>query len=138
MAEMVTAIENIETSKFLKLCNKYNYYIPEAIVKELNVQKNISVFYADEFSPKWRFHDNHLIVEKHFCAEMLDEIKGIRKNAKYSNEEIEIIIRFVESLNQGNCREATSRVGIAIKQYEQLKQKVIYAEERVDNYETLD
>ena len=53
----------------------------------------------------------------------------------YTNKEIEIIIRFIESLNNGNCRDATSRVGIAIKQYEQLKEKVIYAE--ADNYENL-
>ena len=132
MAEMVTAIENIEISKFLKLCYIYDYRIPETLLRELNSKenrhKNISVIYADEFSPQWRFDNNHLIVERHFCLEMLNEIKGIRKNAKYSNEEVEIIIKFIESLNKGNCREAESRVDIAIKQYEQLKQKVIYAE----------
>ena len=132
MAEMITAIENIETSKFLKLCNKYDYRIPETILRELNIQKNrnknISVIYADEFNPQWRFANNHLIVERHFCLEMLDEIKGIRKNAKYSNEEIEIIIRFIEALNKGNCREVETRVDIAIKQYEQFKEKVIDAE----------
>ena len=48
--------------------------------------------------------------------------------SKYSKEEIEIIIRFIEALNKGNCREAEARVDIAIKQYEQLKQKVIDAE----------
>lgn len=48
--------------------------------------------------------------------------------SKYSNEEIEIIIKLIEALNKGNCREAETRVDIAIKQYEQLKQKVIYAE----------
>ena len=132
MAEMITAIENIEISKFLKLCHLYNYRIPEAILRELNSKenrhKNISVIYADEFSPQWRFNNDHLIVERYFCLEMLEEIKGIRKNAKYSNEEVEIIIKLIESLNKGNCREAESRVDIAIKQYEQLKQKVIYAE----------
>ena len=132
MAEMVTAIENIEISKFLKLCYIYGYRIPETLLKELNSKenrhKNISVIYADEFNPQWRFANDHLIVERHFCLEMLNEIKGIRKNAKYSNEEVEIIIKFIEALNKGNCREAESRVDIAIKQYEQLKQKVIYAE----------
>ena len=135
MAEMVTAIENIEISKFLKLCDKYDYRIPEAMLRELNGKinrhKNISVIYADEFNPQWRFANDHLIVQRHFCLEMLNEIKGIRKNAKYSNEEIEIIIRFIEALNKGNCREAESRVDIAIKQYEQLKQKVIYAEAEI-------
>ena len=132
MAEMITAIENIEISKFLKLCDKYDYRIPEALLLKLNCKENryktIDVIYADEFNSKWNFHNNHLIVPKHFCLEMLNEIKGIRKNAKYSNEEIEIIIRFIEALNKGNCRDAASRVGIAIKQYEQLKEKVIYAE----------
>ena len=137
MAEMVTAIENIEISKFLKLCDKYDYSIPDTMLRELNIQKNrhknISVIYADEFNPQWRFANNHLIVQKHFSTEMLNEIKGIRKNAKYSNEEIETIIRFIETLNKGNCREAESRVDIAIRQYEQLKQKVIYAEAPNEN-----
>ena len=97
MAEMVTVIENIEISKFLKLCGKYDYRIPEALLRELNSKenrhKNISVIYADEFNPQWRFANDHLIVERHFCLEMLNEIKGIRKNAKYSNEEIEEIIK---------------------------------------------
>lgn len=132
MAEMITVIENIEISKFLKLCDKYDYRIPETLLRELNSKenrhKNISVIYADEFSPQWRFENDRLIVERHFCLEMLNEIKGIRKNAKYSNEEIEIIIKLIESLNKGNCREAESRVDIAIKQYEQLKEKVINAE----------
>lgn len=132
MAEMVTAIENIETSKFLKLCVKYDYRIPETILRELNTQrnrhKNISVIYADEFSPQWRFSNNHLIVERHFCSEMLDEIKGIRKNAKYSNEEIEIIIRFIEAFNKGGRGGACDIVDCAIVQYERLKEKVINAE----------
>ena len=132
MAEMVTAIENIEVSKFLKLCYIYHYRIPETLLRELNSKenrhKNISVIYADEFNPQWRFANDHLIVQKHFCSDMLNEIKGIRKNANDSNEEVEIIIKFIEALNKGNCREAESRVDIAIKQYEQLKQKVIYAE----------
>ena len=133
MAEMVTAIENIEISKFLKLCDKYDYRIPDVILRELNVQKNrhknISVIYADEFSPQWRFFDNHLIVERHFCLEMLDEIKGIRKNAKYSNEEIEIIVRFIEAFNKGGRGGAWDIVDCAIMQYDRLKEKVINAEE---------
>ena len=133
MAEMVTAIENIETSKFLKLCDKYDYRIPETILKELNVQKNryknISIIYADEFSPQWRLNDNHLIVERHFCLEMLNEIKGIRKNAKYSNEEIEIIIRFIEAFNKSGRGSACDIVDYAIMQYDRLKEKAIYAEE---------
>lgn len=134
MAEMVTAIENIEISKFLKLCDKYDYRIPETILRELldaqkNRHKNISVIYADEFSPQWRFADNHLIVERHFCLEMLDEIKGIRKNAKYSNEEIEIIIRFIEAFNKGGRGGACDIVDCAIMQYDRLKEKAIYAEE---------
>ena len=132
MAEMVTAIENIEISKFLKLCCIYNYRIPEALLRELNSKenrhKNISVIYADEFNPQWRFANDHLIVERHFSAEMLNEIKGIRKNAKYSNEEIEIIIRFIEAFNKGGLGGACEIVDGAIIQYERLKEKVIYAE----------
>lgn len=132
MAEMVTVIENIEISKFLKLCGKYDYRIPEAILRELNSKenrhKNISVIYADEFSPQWRFADNHLIVERHFCLEMLDEIKGIRKNAKYSNEEIEIIVRFIEAFNKGGRGGACDIVDYAIMQYDRLKEKAINAE----------
>ena len=132
MAEMVTVIENIETSKFLKLCNKYDYRIPDAILRELNTQKNrhknISVTYADEFSPQWHFTNNHLIVERHFCLEMLNEIKGIRTNAKYSNEEIEIIVRFIEAFNKGGRGGACDIVDCAIMQYDRLKEKVIDAE----------
>lgn len=133
MAEMVTAIENIEISKFLKLCYIYGYRIPEEILRELNSKenrhKNISVIYADEFNPQWRFANDHLIVERHFCLEMLDEIKGIRKNAKYSNEEIEIIIRFIEAFNKGGRGGACDIVDCAIMQYDRLKEKAIYAEE---------
>ena len=133
MAEMVTAIENIEIYKFLKLCHIYNYRIPEEILRELNSKenrhKNISVIYADEFSPQWRFNDNHLIVERHFCLEMLNEIKGIRKNAKYSNEEIEIIIRFIEAFNKSGRGSACDIVDYAIMQYDRLKEKAICAEE---------
>ena len=133
MAEMVTVIENIEISKFLKLCGKYDYRIPDVILRELNLQKNrhknISVIYADEFSPQWRFADNHLIVERHFCLEMLDEIKGIRKNAKYSNEEIEIIVRFIEAFNKGSRGGTCDIVDCAIMQYDRLREKAIYAEE---------
>ena len=132
MAEMVTAIENIEISKFLKLCYIYHYCIPEEILRELNSKenrhKNISVIYADEFNPQWRFTNDHLIVERHFCLEMLNEIKGIRKNAKYSNEEIEIIIRFIESLNKSSREGALSIVDMAIREYNLLKEKVIDAE----------
>lgn len=132
MAEMVTAIKNIEISKFLKLCDKYDYRIPEIILRELNLQKNrhknISVIYADEFSPQWRFANDHLIVERHFSLEMLDEIKGIRKNAKYLNEEIEIIIRFIEAFNKGGRGGACDIVDCAIMQYDRLKEKAIYAE----------
>ena len=132
MAEMVTAIENIEISKFLKLCDKYDYRIPERMLEELNLQKNrhknISVIYADEFNPQWRFANDHLIVERHFCLEMLDEIKGIRKNAKYSNEEIEIIIRFIEAFNKGGQVGVCDIVNCAIRQYDYLKEKAIYAE----------
>ena len=131
MAEMVTAIENIEISKFLKLCDKYDYYIPETMLKELNIKKNkhknIRVTYADKFSPQWRFSNNSLIVERHFCPEMLDEIKGIRKNAKYSNEEIEIIIRFIEAFNKGGRGYACDIVERAIIQYDRLKERVIDA-----------
>lgn len=132
MAEMVTAIENIEISKFLKLCYVYNYRIPEEILRELNSKenrhKNISVIYADEFSPQWRFANDHLIVERHFCLDMLNEIKGIRKNAKYSNEEIEIIIRFIEAFNKSGRGGACDIVDCAIIQYDRLKEKVINAE----------
>ena len=132
MAEMVTAIENIEISKFLKLCYIYDYRIPEALLRELNSKenrhKNISVIYADEFNPQWRFANDHLIVERHFCLEMLNEIKGIRKNAKYSNEEIEIIIRFIEAFNKGGRGGACDIVDCAIMQYDRLKEKAIYAE----------
>ena len=133
MAEMVTAIENIEISKFLKLCDKYDYRIPDVILRELNSKenrhKNISVIYADEISPQWRLFDNHLIVERHFCLEMLDEIKGIRKNAKYSNKEIEIIVRFIEAFNKGGQGGACDIVDCAIMQYDRLKEKAINAEE---------
>jgi hypothetical protein len=132
MAEMVTAIENIEISKFLKLCDKYDYRIPEIMLRELNLQKNrhknISVIYADEFNPQWRFNNDHLIVQRHFSTEMLNEIKGIRKNAKYSNEEIEIIIRFIEAFNKGGRGGACDIVDCAIIQYDRLKEKAIYAE----------
>lgn len=135
MAEMVTVIENIEISKFLKLCGKYDYRIPDVILRELNLQKNrhknISVIYADEFSPQWRFRDNHLIVERHFCLGMLNEIKGIRTNAKYSNEEIEIIIRFIEAFNKGGRGGACDIVDCAIMQYDCLKEKAIYAEAEI-------
>lgn len=135
MAEMVTAIENIEISKFLKLCYIYGYRIPEAILRELNSKenrhKNISVIYADEFSPQWRFANDHLIVERHFSAEMLNEIKGIRKNAKYSNEEIEIIIRFIEAFNKGGRGGACDIVDCTIMQYDRLKEKAIYAEAEI-------
>ena len=133
MAEMVPAIENIEISKFLKLCDKYDYRIPEEILRELNSKenrhKNISVIYADEFSLQWRFDNNRLIVERHFCLEMLNEIKGIRKNAKYSNEEIEIIVRFIEAFNKGGRGGAWDIVDCAIMQYDRLREKAIYAEE---------
>ena len=132
MAEMVTAIENIEISKFLKLCYIYGYHIPEEILRELNSKenrhKNISVIYADEFSLQWRFDNNRLIVERHFCLEMLDEIKGIRKNAKYSKEEIEIIVRFIEAFNKGGRGGACDIVDYAIMQYDRLKEKAINAE----------
>ena len=135
MAEMVTAIENIEISKFLKLCYIYGYRIPEAILRELNSKenrhKNISVIYTDEFRPQWRFANDHLIVERHFCLEMLNEIKGIRKNAKYSNEEIEIIIRFIEAFNKGSRGGACDIVDCAIMQYDRLKEKAIYAEAEI-------
>ena len=135
MAEMVTAIENIEISKFLKLCYIYHYRIPEEILRELNSKenrhKNISVIYADEFNPQWRFTNDHLIVERHFCLEMLNEIKGIRKNAKYSNEEIEIIIRFIEAFNKGGRGGACDIVDCAIMQYDRLKEKAIYAEAEI-------
>lgn len=135
MAEMVTAIENIEISKFLKLCYIYHYRIPEEILRELNSKenrhKNISVIYADEFNPQWRFANDHLIVERHFSAEMLNEIKGIRKNAKYSNEEIEIIIRFIEAFNKGGRGGACDIVDCAIMQYDRLKEKAIYAEAEI-------
>ena len=132
MAEMVTVIKNIEVSKFLKLCDIYDYRIPEVLLRELNSKKNrhknIDVIYADEFSPQWRFANDHLIVERHFCIEMLNEIKGKRKNAKYSNEEIEIIIRFIEAFNKGGRSGACDIVDYAIIQYDRLKEKVIDAE----------
>lgn len=132
MAEMITVIKNIEISKFLKLCDKYDYRIPERMLEELNSKenrhKNISVIYADEFNPQWRFANDHLIVQRHFSVEMLDEIKGTRKNAKYSNEEIEIIIRFIEAFNKGGRGGACDIVDCAIIQYNRLKEKVIDAE----------
>lgn len=132
MAEMVTVIKNIETSKFLKLCDKYDYRIPEIILRKLDIQKNrhknISVIYADEFNPQWQFNNNHLIVERHFCLEMLDEIKGMRTNAKYSNEEIEIIVRFIEAFNKSGRGGACDIVDYAIMQYDRLKQRAIDAE----------
>ena len=132
MAEMVTVIESIEISKFLKLCYIYHYRIPEALLRELNSKenrhKNISIIYADEFNPQWSFANDHLIVPNHFSTEMLNEIKGIRTNAKYSNEEIEIIIRFIEAFNKGGRGSACDIVDGAIMQYDRLKEKVIYAE----------
>ena len=59
---------------------------------------------------------------------MLNEIKGIRKNAKYSKEEIEIIIRLIEAFNQGGRGGVCDIVDCAILQYERLKEKVINAE----------
>ena len=131
MAEMITAIEDIKVDKFLGLCYKYNYKIPDAIMVELlhKRNQNISVIYADEHSPQWQLANDYLIVEKHFCPVMLNEIKGIRKNnAKYSNEEVEIIIRFIEAYNKGGRSGAYDIVDAAIREYERLKDRVIDAE----------
>jgi hypothetical protein len=62
---------------------------------------------------------------------MLNEIKGIRKNAKYSNEEIEIIIRFIEAFNRGGQVGWRDIVDYAIMQYDRLKEKAIYAEAEI-------
>lgn len=62
---------------------------------------------------------------------MLNEIKGIRKNAKYSNEEIEIIIRFIEAFNKGGRGDASTIVDCAIMQYDRLKEKAICAEAEI-------
>ena len=55
-----------------------------------------------------------------------DNKPKIRK--KYSKEEIEIIIRFIEAFNKGGRGGAYDIVDCAITQYERLKQKVIDAE----------
>ena len=48
--------------------------------------------------------------------------------SKYSNEEIEIIIRFIEALNKGGRGGVCDIVDCAIMQYEYLKEKAINAE----------
>ena len=48
--------------------------------------------------------------------------------AKYSNEEIEIIIRFIEAFNKGGRGGACDIVDYAIMQYDRLKEKVIDVE----------
>ena len=47
---------------------------------------------------------------------------------KYSKEEIEIIVRFIEAFNKGGRGGACDIVDYAIMQYERLKEKVINAE----------
>ena len=47
---------------------------------------------------------------------------------KYSKEEIEIIVRFIEAFNKSGRGSACDIVDCAILQYERLKQKVINAE----------
>ena len=45
------------------------------------------------------------------------------KKVKYETDEIKAIWELLISLNQGNCSYAESRVDLAIKQYEQFKEK---------------
>lgn len=48
--------------------------------------------------------------------------------AKYSNDEIEIIIRFIEAFNKGGRGGACDIVDCAIMQYDRLKEKAIDVE----------
>ena len=50
------------------------------------------------------------------------------KKKKYSNEEIEIIIRFIEAFNKSGRDGICDIVECAIMQYDRLKEKVINAE----------
>ena len=47
---------------------------------------------------------------------------------KYSKEEIEIIIRFIEAYNKGGHSGSYDIVDAAIREYDRLKEKVIDAE----------
>ena len=47
---------------------------------------------------------------------------------KYSNEEVEIIVRFIEAFNKGGRGGPCDIVDCAIRQYDRLKEKVIDAE----------
>ena len=47
---------------------------------------------------------------------------------KYSKEDIEIIVRFIEAFNKGGRGGATDIVNCAITQFELLKEKVINVE----------
>ena len=47
---------------------------------------------------------------------------------KYSKEEIEIIVRFIEAFNKGGRGGAYDIVDYAIMQYDRLKEKAINAE----------
>ena len=47
---------------------------------------------------------------------------------KYSNEEIKIIIRFIEAFNKSGRGGPCDIVDYTIIQYDRLKEKVIYAE----------
>lgn len=48
--------------------------------------------------------------------------------AKYSSDEIGIIIRFIEAFNKGGRGGASDIVDCAIMQYDRLKEKAIKAE----------
>ena len=52
---------------------------------------------------------------------------------KYSKEEIEIIIRFIEAFNKGGRGGACDIVDCAIVQHERLKEKVINAEAQYES-----
>lgn len=52
----------------------------------------------------------------------------IPKQYKYDEDEVKQILELVKTLNIGNCREAESRVAIAVRQYEQFKKQVMLAE----------
>ena len=51
---------------------------------------------------------------------------------KYSNEEIEVIIRFIEAFNKSGRGGASDIVDCAIIQYDRLKEKAINAEVNQD------
>ena len=54
--------------------------------------------------------------------------KEVKNMSKYSKEEIEIIVRFIEAFNKGGRGGACDIVDCAIIQYDRLKEKAIDAE----------